>query len=74
VHPFIARVVAAFGAGRMIWGTGYPGHHRVKHNWPPLAQEIRLIRAGLPFLSEDDKERILGRTAAQIWGLARASG
>ena len=74
VHPFIARVVAAFGAGRMIWGTGYPGHHRVKHNWPPLAQEIRLIRAGLPFLSEDDKERILGRTAAQIWGLAGASG
>ena len=69
VHPFIAQVHSAFGAARMIWGTGYPGHHRVKHDWPPLAQELRLIREGLPFLREDDKERILGGTAARIWGL-----
>ena len=71
VHPFIVRVFSAFGAERMIWGTGYPGHHRAKHNWPSLAQELRLIREGLPFLSEDDKERILGGTAARIWGLTK---
>ena len=71
VHPFIIRVFSAFGAERMIWGTGYPGHHRAKHNWPSLEQELRLIREGLPFLGEDDKERILGSTAARIWGLAK---
>ncbi len=74
VHPFIAQALSAFGAGRMIWGTGYPGHHRLKHNWPPLAQEIRLIREGLPFLSEDDIDGILGGTAARIWGLENAGG
>ena len=73
VHPFITRILSAYGSGRMTWGTGYPGHHRAKHNWPPLGQEIRLIREGLPFLSETDKERILGRTAAQMWGLASPS-
>ncbi len=36
VHPFIERLVGAFGAERMVWGTGYPGHHRLKHNWPTL--------------------------------------
>ena len=69
-HPFIERLLSAFGAERTVWGTGYPGHHRRKHNWPSLAQELRLIREGLPFLSEDDKDQILGATAARIWNLA----
>ena len=69
VHPFIDLLLNAFGSARTIWGTGYPGHHRVKHNWPTLADELRLIREGLPFLTEADKDRILGGTAAQIWNL-----
>ena len=67
VHPFIQKLVRAFGAARMVWGTGYPGHHRLKHNWPPLEQELRLIREGLPFLTDDERERILGGTAVEIW-------
>jgi predicted TIM-barrel fold metal-dependent hydrolase len=71
VHPFIQRLHAAFGAGRMMWGTGYPGHHRLKHNWPPLSQELQLIREGLPFLTPAEIDQILGGTAARIWGLGR---
>jgi predicted TIM-barrel fold metal-dependent hydrolase len=71
VHPFIQRLHTAFGAGRMMWGTGYPGHHRLKHNWPPLAQELQLIREGLPFLTPAEIDQILGGTAARIWGLGR---
>ena len=69
VHPFIEKLLSVFGAERTVWGTGYPGHHRQKHNWPSLAQELQLIREGLPFLTNDDKDRILGGTAAQIWNL-----
>ena len=69
VHPFIERLLNAFGSERTLWGTGYPGYHRVKHKWPPLADELRLIREGLPFLSEVDKTRILGGTAAALWRL-----
>ena len=69
VHPFIEKLLSVFGAERTVWGTGYPGHHRQKHNWPALAQELQLIREGLPFLTNDDKDRILGGTAMEIWNL-----
>ncbi len=69
VHPFIEKLLSVFGADRTVWGTGYPGHHRQKHNWPSLAEELQLIREGLPFLTDNDQERILGGTAAQIWDL-----
>ena len=69
VQPFIEKLLGAFGAERMVWGTGYPGHHRLKHNWPTLDQELRLVREGLPFLTDAQQERILGGTAAEIWGL-----
>ena len=69
VHPSIEKLVGAFGPERMVWGTGYPGHHRLKHNWPTLDQELRLVREGLPFLTNSERERILGGTAAEIWGL-----
>ena len=69
MHPFIEKLLSVFGAERTVWGTGYPGHHRQKHNWPSLAQELQLIREGLPFLTDDDKDQILGGTAARIWNL-----
>ncbi len=69
VHPFIEKLLSVFGAERTMWGTGYPGHHRQKHNWPSLAQELQLIREGLPFLTDDNKDEILGGTAARIWNL-----
>lgn len=69
VHPFIEKLLSAFGAERTVWGTGYPGHHRQKHNWPTLETELRLIREGLPFLTAADTEKILGETAARLWNL-----
>lgn len=69
VHPFVKALLDAFGSQRTIWGTGYPGHHRTKHNWLPLSDEIRLIREGLPFVTPADADRILGGTAVALWGL-----
>ena len=69
MHPYLRKLLGAFGAERTVWGTGYPGHHRVKHNWPTLDRELALIREGLPFLSAVEREQILGRTAASIWDL-----
>ncbi len=70
VHPYIQALLQAFGAERTVWGTGYPGHHRTKHNWLSLADELRLIRQGLPFLTASQRDRILGGTAAELWGLS----
>jgi predicted TIM-barrel fold metal-dependent hydrolase len=69
VHPFIQMILLNFGSERMMWGTGYPGHHRLKNDWPSLAQELRLIREGLPFMTEIDETQLLGATACRVWGL-----
>ena len=69
VHPFIKALVDAYGSQRTIWGTGYPGHHRTKHNWLTLADEIRLIQEGLPFISPQEADQILGETAVALWRL-----
>ena len=69
VHPFIKKLVDTFGAERLIYGTGYPRNHRIKHNWLPLSEELSLIRDGLPFLTDTDRDQMLGGTAADIWGL-----
>lgn len=71
VHPYIRMLYDAFGSARALWGTGYPGHHRVKHNWPTLADELRLIREGVPFFAARDVDHILGETAAAVWSLPK---
>lgn len=70
VHPYIQALLHAFGVERTMWGTGYPGHHRTKHHWLSLADELHLIRQGLPFLISSQQDRILGGTAADLWGLS----
>jgi len=69
VHPFIRALLNAFGTERTIWGTGYPGHHRTRHNWLSLVDELRLLREGLPFLTPSQAERILGGTAVELFRL-----
>lgn len=70
MHDYVRALVNAFGAERCLWGTGYPGAHRTKHNWLSLADELRLVREGFDFLTESQRDRILGGTAAEVWGLA----
>ena len=69
VHPFIKQVHEAFGANRMMWGTGYPGSLRERYGWPSLADELRLIRDGYDWLTPSEKDLLLGGTATAVWGV-----
>jgi predicted TIM-barrel fold metal-dependent hydrolase len=69
VHDVIRMVRDGFGPQRLLWGTGYPGHHRLKHAWLSLADELRLVREGFDFLSDAEKSAMLGDNAARIWSL-----
>src|SRR5947209_9861138 len=63
VFPWVKMIYEAFGPSRLLWGTGYPGAHRSLS----LDQELAIITQHLPFLLEDDKQWVLGRTAMTIW-------
>ncbi len=62
--PFVAALKEAFGARRMVWGTGYAGRARLV----PLEQALRYVREELPCLTRDDVDRILGETPRELFG------
>ncbi len=68
MHEVIKRGIDAFGIDRCLWGTGYPGHLRVAHGWPPLADELRLVREGLDWLTAAERASILGENARRLYG------
>jgi L-fuconolactonase len=61
--PFVRLLADRFGAGRMMWGTGYPRTARLV----PLEQALRYIREGLP-LTDRERAHILWDTPARLFG------
>ncbi len=58
VAPYIQRLVDAYGPQRCHWGTD------ITHSlaMASYAQRITQFTEELPFLSEDDKDQIMGRS------------
>ncbi len=64
-QTFFAKVVAAFGAQRLAWGSNFPTSPGT------LAQILATAQQGLASLSEDDRAWIFGKTAQRLYpGLA----
>ena len=71
-YPYVKRVYEAFGPDRLLFGTGYPGSARAAYQRPTLDKEIELIHKEIPFFTPGDREKILGRNAARLWGFGGA--
>jgi predicted TIM-barrel fold metal-dependent hydrolase len=69
-YPYVKRVYEAFGPDRLLFGTGYPGRARAHYERPTLDKEIDWFRKEIPFLTAEDRAKILGRNAASLWGFA----
>ncbi len=62
--PMIKRLYEAFGPQRLMWASDSP----FQIQWPHTYQaSFDLIREHLDFLSRDDREWILGRTAEKVF-------
>jgi predicted TIM-barrel fold metal-dependent hydrolase len=70
--PLVRAVYEAFGADRLLWGTGFPGATRAQAGRPALEDELALIRKEIPFFSAEDRAKILGGNAAKLWGFGDA--
>jgi predicted TIM-barrel fold metal-dependent hydrolase len=64
LEPLIRRTFEAFGPRRLMWGSDSPFQVENGHRYEP---SIALIRETLPFLSAEDRDWILGRTAASLF-------
>lgn len=62
--PLIRRVLEAFGAERLMWGTDGPWQMMGGHTY---RGSIDLIRSGLDFVTEEDRRWLLGRTAERVF-------
>ena len=63
IEPFLHRIYDAFGARRLMWGADLAP--RLTSTYQECLDHFR---HALPFLSEDDKEWILGKTTAETLG------
>lgn len=62
INPFLQRIYATFGARRLMWGAD---RTRLTSTYEEC---LRHFKEGLEFLSESDKEWILGKTLATELG------
>jgi predicted TIM-barrel fold metal-dependent hydrolase len=61
--PLIKRVYDAFGPKRLMWATDCP-FQVVEHTYQ---QSVDLIMKGLDFLSAEDKQHIMTKTAERVY-------
>lgn len=66
--PWVKRLYDAFGPDRLLWGTGFPGSTRVENGRPDLRHELDLIQKEIDFFTPEDRVKILGTNAAELWG------
>jgi predicted TIM-barrel fold metal-dependent hydrolase len=59
IYPYLRQIYDAFGPQRLMWGADFS---RLTSTYSECLEHFR---SGLDFLSEDDKEWILGRTLAE---------
>lgn len=63
LSPMIRQVYDAYGPDRLMWATDCP-YQVVDHTY---RQSIELIQQGLDFLTADDKEWLLRKTAEKVF-------
>ncbi|MHB1417828.1 MAG: amidohydrolase family protein, partial [Chloroflexota bacterium] len=62
----VRRVYERFGAQRMLWGTDFP-YVQAKEGY---GRALELVQQYI-FMSPDDREWLLGRTAASLYSFGR---
>lgn len=62
LHPYLQRITEAFGPQRMLWGTDLS---RLRCSY---REAVTLFTEQLTFLSADDLDWIMGRTASTLLG------
>lgn len=66
--PMIRRLVEAYGPERLMWATDCPYQVQAGHTYE---ESLALVRDHLEFLTADDRDWLLRRTATQVFFAGR---
>lgn len=66
---FFRRLIAAFGARRLMWGSNYPATYD-----RPYRDMADLARTTFAFLSDEERGWLLGESALALWPELRGKG
>lgn len=61
VHPYLRRIHQAFGAQRMLWESDF-----TQLGGRLYAECLRMWQEGVTFVNDDERDWILGRSAAAV--------
>jgi L-fuconolactonase len=64
VQELQKRLLHAFGAQRLMWGTDWP---IIENSHAHYAQALTQVRDDMKFLSDEDKSWILSKTVQRVW-------
>jgi predicted TIM-barrel fold metal-dependent hydrolase len=62
-HPFFKLIYDRFGSKRIMWGSDFP----VCLDYEGYDKAIDFIRKQTPYLTDEDKEWILGKSTLKMW-------
>lgn len=63
-YPFLKRIYEGFGPERIMWGSDYPACLE----YASYDKCLSFIREEMDYLTEEDKDLILGKTALKMYG------
>ena len=68
VQEFVRHAIHRFGASRLMWGSNFPMIPEVRTDQPvDYKRSLELVREHWPWLGEQQKQWILGKTALSLW-------
>ena len=69
IKDVLQRIVDRFGVDRLMWGSNFSATYE-----PPYAELVEMGRESLGFLTAEERAKIMGGNALEVWPALRSTG
>ena len=69
IKDVLQRIVDRFGVDRLMWGSNFSATYE-----PPYAELVAMGRESLSFLTPEERAKIMGGNALEVWPALRSTG
>ena len=69
IKDVLQRIVDRFGVDRLMWGSNFSATYE-----PPYAELVAMGRESLSFLTAEERAKIMGGNALEVWPALRSTG